>query len=339
MRSLYITKYGAPEVLQVREDPDPEPGPGEVRIRVRAAGLNFADVMARMGLYPGAPKAPCVVGYEVAGEVDKLGSGVSGVAAGDRVVALTRFKGQASAVIVPADQARRMPDGMTMEEGAAIPVNYLTAYHMIHGTGVLHPGSRVLVHMAAGGVGIAAIQLFRRVPGVTIFGTASAGKHEFLRQEGVHHPIDYHTTDYEAEVQRLTGGKGLHLVLDPLGGKDFKKGYRLLAPTGRLVLFGASNVVTGSKRNLFKAAREMMRMPRFGAVDLMSKNKAVAGVDLGALWSERDLLSRELEEILSLYRKGEVKPHVGRSFKLEEGADAHRFMQERKNVGKLVLIP
>src|SRR5438094_2232073 len=155
MRQVWIPKAGPPEVLQVREAPDPTPRAGEVRIRVEASGINFADLMARVGLYPDAPKLPCVVGYEVAGTVDQVGAGVTGFAAGDRVLAMPKFGGYTDVLAVPAGQASKLPDKMSFEEGAAMPVVYLTAHHMMIQTGNLRPGSRVLIHSAAGGVGLA----------------------------------------------------------------------------------------------------------------------------------------------------------------------------------------
>src|SRR5689334_2321261 len=170
MQQNCITKPGPPDVLQVREASDPAPGPGEVRIRVRASGINFADLMARMGLYPDAPKPPCVVGYEVAGVVDEIGAGVGGVAVGERVIAPTRFKGYAELVVVPAAQVVALPDGMSFEAGAALPVNYLTAILMLEVLGNVRAGDRVLIHGAAGGVGLAAVQLCR-IYGAEVIGT------------------------------------------------------------------------------------------------------------------------------------------------------------------------
>src|SRR2546430_6125976 len=201
MRAVWITRPGGPEALEVRETADPEPGPGQVRVRVRAAGLNFADVMAAQGLYPDAPKPPCVVGYEVAGVVDALGEGTEGLAAGQRVLALTHFGGHADVVCVPAVQVLPIPDAMSFEEAAAIPVNYLTAYHMLFRVAGVRPGERVLVHMAAGGVGMAALQLCRTVDDLGVFGTASAAQHGGLKGEGRAPPLHYHTTDYTAHVR------------------------------------------------------------------------------------------------------------------------------------------
>ena len=242
MRAVWITRHAGPEALEVRETADPEPGPGQVRIRVRAAGLSFADVMSAQGLYPDAPKPPCVVGYEVAGVIDALGDGTQGRAAGERVLAMTHFGGHADVVCVPAEQVLPMPDAMSFEEAAAMPVNYLTAYHMLFRVAVVRPGERVLVHMAAGGVGTAVLQLCRTVDDLEVFGTASAAKHDVLKAEGCAHPIDYHATDYAAEVRRLTAGQGVDIVLDPLGGHDWRKGLKLLRPCGRLVAYGFANL-------------------------------------------------------------------------------------------------
>jgi NADPH:quinone reductase-like Zn-dependent oxidoreductase len=339
MRAIEIRKHGGPEVLAVREAADPTPGPGEIRVRVAATGLNFADVMARMGLYPDAPKPPCVVGYEASGTVDALGAGVTTFAPGDRVVALTRFGGQADVVCVPAAQLRKIPASMTFEQAAAIPVNYLTAFHMLHRVANARPGMKVLVHMAAGGVGQAAIQLLKRVPDVTIIGTASASKHDVIRGWGVTHAIDYRTTDYAVEVRKITENKGVDIVLDALGGDDWKKGYDLLAPAGHLVAFGFANMRGGNTRNLFRVVSQFFDVPKFSPLDLMDKNRAVSGVNVGHLWSEIAMLGAELDELLVMFEKGEIAPHIDSTHPFSKAAEAHARLEERKNVGKVLLIP
>jgi NADPH:quinone reductase-like Zn-dependent oxidoreductase len=339
MQAVFITRRGGPEVLEVREVPDPVPGPGQVRIAVRAAGLNFADVMARMGLYPDAPKLPAVFGYEAAGQVDAVGPGVTSPAPGDRVLALVRFGGQAEKVVLPAEQAIPMPADMTFEQGAALPVNYITAYHALFRVGNLHPGRSVLVHMAAGGVGIAALQLCRTVPGVTVYGTASAAKHEVLREEGCRHPIDYRTRDYDAEVRKLSGGRGVDLVLDALGGADWKKGYGLLRPGGMLVTYGFANLATGPRRSLLVAARQLLSVPRFSPIALMDDNRGVAGVNLGHLWGEPEMLMEEIEALMGLFREGKIRPRVDSTFRFGEAGAAHQRLQGRGSVGKVLLVP
>jgi NADPH:quinone reductase-like Zn-dependent oxidoreductase len=336
MRSVWIPRIGPPEVLEVREVPDPHAGAGEVRVRVRASGVNFADCMARMGLYPDAPKLPCVVGYEVAGTIDEVGAGVEGIAPGAAVLALTRFKGYAELVVVRAEQVVPLPDGMTFEEGAALPVNYLTAILMLEVLANVRAGERVLVHGAAGGVGLAAVQL-SLLHGAEVIGTASASKHAALRAAGVAHAIDYRSADVEAEVRRLTGGRGVDIVLDPIGGEHLRRSYRVLAPLGRLVAFGFSAAAPTTSRRVLTALWQLLRMPRFSPVTLMNDNRVVMGVNLGHLWDETALLSAQLTKLVDYYRAGTIRPTVGRTFPLVEAASAHAFIQGRQNVGKVVL--
>ena len=336
MRSVWIPRIGPPEVLEVREAADPHAGPGEVRVRVRASGVNFADCMARMGLYPDAPKLPCVVGYEVAGTVDEVGGDGAAVRVGEEVIATTRFGGYADTVIVPAAQVVPLPTGMSFTEGAALPVNYLTAILMLEAFAGVRPGDRVLVHGAAGGVGLAAVQLCR-LHGAEVIGTASAAKHGVLREAGVAHTIDYRSSDFETETRRVTGGRGVDIVLDPIGGENLRKSYRVLAPLGRLIAFGFSAAAPGTSRKITTAAWQLLRMPRFSPVRLMNDNRGVMGFNLGHLWGEMALLQTYLQKLVEYYRGGHIRPTVGRTFPLAEAAAAHAFIQSRQNVGKVVL--
>lgn len=339
MKAIWITRTGGPEVLQVRAAPDPEPRRGEVRVRVHAAGLNFADVMARLGLYPDAPRPPCVVGYEAAGVVDAVGEGAGPLAPGARVLVLSRFGGHADVLCAPAGQVFAIPDAMSFEDAAALPLNYLTAHHALFRVAALRRGESVLVHMAAGGVGIAALQLCRTVPDVVTFGTASRAKHDAIRAEGCRHPIDYRAVDYEVEVRRLTAGRGVDVVLDPLGLGDWRKGYRLLRPGGRLVAYGVANLATGERRSLWRVARSLVRTPLFTPIGLMNDNRSVGGVNLGHLWGETDLIRGQMTALLDLYRAGAIRPHLDSAFRFEQAADAHRRIQSRANVGKVLLVP
>ncbi|MCA9519922.1 MAG: zinc-binding dehydrogenase [Myxococcales bacterium] len=339
MRSLYISKHGGPDVLDVRDAADPVPGPGEVRVRIEACGLNFAEVSARVGLYPDAPKPPCVLGYEAAGVVDQLGEGVDDLAIGTRVVCMKRFGAHADVLCTARALVVEIPDEMSFDDAAALPVNYLTAFHMLFVVANLRPKQTLLLHMAAGGVGVAVLQLARTVEDVTIFGTASGPKHDFIRDLGCNHPIDYRTADYGAEVMRLTGGKGVDLILDPLGGKDWKRNYKLLRPVGKLIVFGFANAVQGEKRNMLKVVHQLMSTPLFTPLSLMDSNRCVAGVNMGHLWDELELLSWELAKVIELYREGHVRPHVDATFPFSQAAEAHRYIQGRKNVGKVVLHP
>lgn len=332
MRSVVITKHGPPEVLQVQERPDPVPGPGELLVEVKAAGINFADLMARIGLYPDAPKPPTVVGYEVAGTVSALGEGVEGFSIGDRVMAGTRFGGYSELVAAKVPDVARLPDSISFEQGAAVPVNYLTAYVGLIRYGTLEPGERVLIHAAAGGVGIAATQI-AKARGAEVYGTASPAKHDAIRGFGVDHPLDYTTPGWDSAVPPLD------VVMDAVGGRSFRTSYNLLRAGGRLVAFGASSVVSGEKRNLVTAARAALSMPRFNLIKQMSASKAVIGLNLLTLWDEMGSLERYIGELERMLGDGTAVPVVAESFPFDRAPDAHRFITERRNVGKVILTP
>jgi NADPH:quinone reductase-like Zn-dependent oxidoreductase len=336
MRQAVIPRYGPPDVFAIREASDPAPGAGDLRVRVRAAGVNYADILSRLGLYPDAPKPPVVVGYEIAGFVDEMGAGVTGFARGDRIVALTRFGGYSDVVVVPAAHAFRVPADLSDAEAAAIPVNYLTAALALYRMAALSPGETALIHNAGGGVGIAAAQLahLRRA---TVIGTASAFKHAALRSFGIEHLIDYTHADVAEEVRRITKGRGVDVILDPIGGRSFTASYRMLAPLGRLIVFGLSSAVSGEQRNLWSAFRAWMSTPRFNPMSLINRNRGVFGLNLGHLWDEQRQLAPLMTMILSEIAAERLKPVVAKTFPLERVADAHRFIQQRLNIGKVVL--
>jgi NADPH:quinone reductase-like Zn-dependent oxidoreductase len=338
LRQVVIVRHGAPDVLQVREAADPTPGPGHVRIEVAAAGVNFADVLARLGLYPDAPKPPVVVGYEVSGVVDRVGEGVTSRRVGERVVALTRFGGYADRVVVPEEFAFGIPAALDHQSAAAIPVNYLTAVIALYWMANLAAGETVLIHGAAGGVGIAATQL-ARLRGATIIGTASAAKHGVLVEHGVAHAIDYHRVDVADEVRRLTSGRGVDVVLDPIGGRSFAASYRLLAPLGRLIVYGVSSVAAGERRNWWRVLTAIVRTPRFNPLSLMNRNRGVFGLNVGHLWDERRRLADVMTFVLDEVAAGRLRPVVAKTFPLAQAGEAHRFLQARSNIGKVVLVP
>jgi NADPH:quinone reductase-like Zn-dependent oxidoreductase len=330
-------------VLQVQERPDPIAAPGQVRIAVRATGINFADTMARTGLYPDAPKTPCVLGYEIAGEVDSVGEGVTDFKPGDRVMAGTRFGGQAELVAVAAEQVLPLPDRLSFEQGAAFPVNYGTAYAALILMGSLREGDRLLIHAAAGGVGIAATQVARNV-GAEVFGTASPAKHEAIRAQGVAHAIDYRNQDFEAEVMRITGGEGVDLVIDAIGPASFRKDYRLLRSGGRLVMFGLSEAQPSGARSIPAALRSLVSMPLatmpwWKSLALMNENKGIFGLNMLGWWDQEGNLDRVTEPLLADLQAGRLEPVVAASFPFERAGEAHQFIAERRNVGKVVLFP
>jgi NADPH:quinone reductase-like Zn-dependent oxidoreductase len=336
MRVVEITKHGGPEVLQVRERPDPPLGEGELRIDVAAAGINFADVMARIGIYPDAPKPPCVVGYEVAGTIIEVGEGVSDpthpFTSGQRVIASTMFGGYASQVVVPASDVIALPEELTFEQGAALPVNYGTAWAGLVGYGNVQPGERVLIHSAGGGVGIAATQIAKHV-GAEVYGTASPGKHARIAELGVDHPLDYTKAGWERGLPKFD------LIMDAVGGKSLRRGYNQLRAGGRLVAFGASAAVSGEKRNLVSGLGTLVRMPRFNMVKQISESKAVIGLNMLSLWKDHGTLAPWIVPLRELIEDGTVQPVVAGAFSFEQAGDAQRMITERRNVGKVVLVP
>ena len=337
MKALVITEHGPPEVLRVEERPDPEPRPGEVRIRVRAAGVNFADLLSRVGLYPDAPKPPCVVGYEVAGDVDALGQGVAGLEVGQRVMAACRFGGYAQLAVANEGAVLALPDGWSYSEGAAMPVTYATAYAGLVRFGGLRAGERVLIQAAGGGVGIAATQIVKLV-GAEVYGTASPSKHNVIRGFGVDHPVDYRTHDVVDEVRRIAGEEHpIDLALDAIGGRSFRQSFALLRAGGRLVCFGASEVQAGERRSPLRALRVIAQMPRFNPLKLMSASKSVIGLNMLTLWDERQSLDELIEPLRDWIEQGRLRPVVAQEFRLDDGAAAHRYMHERNNIGKVVL--
>jgi NADPH:quinone reductase-like Zn-dependent oxidoreductase len=342
MRALVIRRYGSPEVFESTQVPDPQPKAGEVLIRVKAVGVNFADLMQRMGLYPGTPKPPFVPGLEVAGIVEKIVEGsvrrgdADGLKPGDAVMALPRFGAYAEWVSVPAGLVYRIPAGMTFDVAAAFGVNYLTAYHSMFGMGNLRAGDRILIHGAAGGVGVAAVQL-ARAHGLVIFGTASGAKQEFLRKIGVDHPIDHDKGDIVKAVRQFAPD-GIEMVMDPIGGKSLTRGQKCLGPTGRLVIYGFSGAVGSTgKRSLVRAAMALAQTPRFHPLKLMQQNLTVIGVSLGVLETRGALMRSELQELFRLYGEGKIKPLIGKMFPLDQAAAAHQFIHDRRNTGKVIL--
>ena len=336
MKQMFIVGHGGPEKLQLRQFPDPSPAQGEVRIRVKASGINLADILARQGLYPDAPRIPCVVGYEVSGTVDAVGPG-SGQSWIDRdVFALTRFGGYSDVVVVPEKHVFPKPASLSHEQAAAIPVNYLTAWQLLVVMGSLKREETVLVHNVGGGVGLAAIDIARHI-GSTIYGTASSAKHAFLFERGVHEAIDYRAKDWVVELDRLTNGKGVALITDPLGGNHWKKSYKALRSTGRLGMFGVSVATTSKLPGPLRLLPLALGTPFFHPLALMNANKSVFGVNLGHMWHESDMIAGWMEILLKGVADGWVRPHVDKSFPLAQAGEAQTYIEERKNIGKVVL--
>jgi synaptic vesicle membrane protein VAT-1 len=255
---------------------------------------------------------------------------------GRDVVGLTRFGGYADVVVVPEKQVFEKPVLLSYEHAAAIPVNYLTAWQLLVVMGSLKPEETVLVHNAGGGVGLATIDIARHI-GATIYGTASSGKHAFLIQRGLHEAIDYRTKDWRVELNRLTNGKGVALITDPLGGNHWKKSYKALRSTGRLGMFGISVATTSRLFGPLRLLPVALGMPFFHPIPLMNTNKSAFGVNLGHMWRESEMIAGWMQILLKGVADGWVRPHVDKSFPLAQAGEAQTYLEERKNTGKVVL--
>ena len=338
MRAIVTTRNGDVDVMKVEERPDPVPAKDQVLIRVKAAGLNFADILARQGLYPDGPPKPCIMGYEVSGIVEAVGDGVDRALIGKPVIAMIRFGGQAELVVAPINQIFEKPEKLSFEQGAAIPVNYLTAWALLVTMGGLKKDEAVLIHNAGGGVGLAALDIVKYIGAMT-YGTASASKHSFLKERGLDHAIDYRGQDWLPVLMDLTQGRGVELVIDPLGGSSWKKSYRALRTTGRMGVFGMSTASASGIRGKLRALKALAQTPRFHPLALMNRNRGVFGLNLGHMWEEGEKVASWTREIVRGLEEGWITPHVDRAFPFEQITDAHRYIEARKNIGKVVLVP
>ncbi|MCI0574002.1 MAG: zinc-binding dehydrogenase [Myxococcaceae bacterium] len=339
--ACFITRSGGPEVLAVREVPRQPCGPEQVRVAVAFCGANFADLAARAGVYGPAPRPPFVPGFEVSGTVEEAGPR-SGFSPGERVLAVSRFGGYVDELVADAARVRRLPEGMSLEEGAALPAQYLTAHHALTRVAHAQRGESVLIHAVAGGVGTAALQLSRAF-GLVTYGTASSEeKLAFARTHGLDHGIDYARQDFEVEVRRLTEGRGVDVALDANGGPSFGRSFRCLAPGGRLVVYGAAAALPQSltPRAIAqwpRVAAALARQKWFHPFELIARNVSVCGLQLLLLWDDVEGLGQQLDALLALYREGRVRPVVERVFPLAEAAQAHRALHSRRTRGKVLL--
>jgi synaptic vesicle membrane protein VAT-1 len=338
LKQIVTSGNGGVDVLRVEERPDLTPKTGQVLIRVKAAGLNFADILARQGLYPDGPSKPCVMGYEVSGVVEAVGPEVDPALIGKPVVAMTRFGGQSEMVVVEASQIFAKPESLSFEQAAAIPVNYLTAYALVYVMGSLQPGEAILIHNAGGGVGLAALDVAKKIGAIT-YGTSSPAKHDFLRQRGLEHPIDYRTQDWLPVLLDLTQGRGVELVLDPIGGAHWKKSYKALRHTGRLGMFGVSTASANGLQGKFNLLKVALQTPFFHPFGLLNKNRGVFGLNLGHLWHETEKVGNWVKQIMEGVNEGWIHPHVDKAFAFSDVREAHSYIESRRNTGKVVLVP
>jgi NADPH:quinone reductase-like Zn-dependent oxidoreductase len=337
MKAVEISKFGPPEVLRFCEMPVPGIEEGDVRVRVRAIGLNFADVFARLGYYPGIPKPPFVPGIEFAGTVEGVGKSVKTYRKGDRVFGFTRQKAYAEFVSVSATLVLRMSKKMSFEEAAAFGVTYLTAYHALITLGQIRKGERLLLHAAAGGVGTAALQIAGHL-GVKVYATVgSHSKFRIVRELGAAIAINYAEEDFAEIIRRDTDGKGVDVILDSVGGKVFRKGWKLLAPMGRYVLYGFAAVADHKRVPKLKALREAVSMPLIYPPSIISKNVSLMGFNLYFLIEKAGYLREAMHELLRWHEKGILSPVIGAVYHFEQIHEAHEFLQSRRSVGKVVV--
>ena len=335
MRKVVYPRVGGVDSIRIVEDSDPVAGPGQVRVRVHRAGINFADLMMRQGLYGSNPEYPFTPGYEAAGEVMDGCEGGTGLGPGDRVLAMTGFGGYSEQGGLDARRAIPLPDSMSFDQAAAIPVTYGTAYHMLVHLGNLARGDTVLVHHAAGGVGTAVAQICKAFGASLIVGTASAPKREFVASLGLRF-VDRESEDFVEVCKGATGGKGVHHAIDPVGGSHVMRSYKALRRGGKLYYFGASSAVKGDKRSWVTARRMWASTPRFDPLKMMSSNKAVFGVHMGLL-DDESVFRGHLDALSGMLLKGQIDPVIDSVWRFEQVAEAQKHIHDRKNRGKVLL--
>ncbi len=339
MKAAFVTRFGGPDVLQIREVPAPQPGPGEVRVRIRAIGLNFADLMARIGVYPGIPKPPFIPGLEFSGDIDACGQGAVVFKPGDRVMGYSRIGSHAEYVAIGEKMLAPLPQSMSYETAASFLVAAVTAHHGLVHLAHLTEGESVLIHAAAGGVGLASVQLARHL-GAEVFATAGSDEKVALAaSNGAHHAMNYRTEDFAGKVRRLRNGGGVNVVMDSVGGQVYDKSWPLLEEMGRYILFGISAIAGQAGLNRLHALRVFLSMRPILPQSLLQSNKALFGFNLGTLKHSVDHLRDTAEKVIRLYDAGVLKPLIGKTFSLDEIVEAHRFLQTRKSVGKVVVLP
>jgi NADPH:quinone reductase-like Zn-dependent oxidoreductase len=271
MRAVVLTGFGGLKSVKILKKPEPTVNEGELLIRVKACGLNFQDLMVRQGAIDSPPKCPFILGFECAGEIEQVGEGVEGFSVGDQVVALPEYRAWAELVAVPAKYVFKLPKDVSHLDAATITMNYTVAYILLFELAGLSKGKSILVHSVGGGVGQAVVQLAKTVPDVTIFGICSKGKHEALKnaQSPVDHLLE-RGSDYSSEIRKISPD-GVDIVLDCLCGEECNKGYSLLKPMGRYILYGSSNVVTGETKSFFSAARSvsLSHHPQLGVSSIL----------------------------------------------------------------------
>jgi NADPH:quinone reductase-like Zn-dependent oxidoreductase len=343
-RRIVFERYGGADTLRLRDYPLARLGVGELLVETAYAGVNFADVIARRGYYKWAPKPPMCPGFELSGVVVDAGPNTR-TPVGARIFAWTRFGAYAEHVVVEESCSHQVPQGMSLQEAAALPAVYATALHCLTQVLRVRKGEDILIQAVAGGVGIAALQIAKHL-GLTVYGTASSKqKLDFARQFGLDHGINYATQDFADEVKRLTSGRGVRFLLDSIGGATLRKGMGCLATPGHAVCIGAAGLMppqgvgAAALGEWARVAADLVKGGVFHPFGLIERNQGLSGVQILLLWNERTLLKNLMEELLGLFAAGAIKPHVFRTFPFTEAAAAHRLLESRGSHGKLLLSP
>ncbi len=332
MKRVVYAKRGGLEAIEIIEEEPPLPDNDEVLIEVHRAGINFADLMMRQGIYGAAPNFPFTPGYEVSGIVRSIGSDVKDHQIGDRVVALTGFGGYAEQVVVSQERVWTLPENVSFDAAAAMPVTYLTSHHMLVHLGNFRQGDTVLVHHAAGGVGTATAQIVKAMNGGKIYGTASPQKAKFVEEQGM-----IHIPRGENFVERIKSEiGGVHHALDPVGGKHVMESYKALRNGGRLYVFGASSAVKGTKRSLWTAIKMWRNTPRFDPIRMMNSNKAVYGIHMG-MWKDEEVAREQMLALAKMLEMGLINPIIDSVYRFEDVAKAQQHIHDRGNRGKVLL--
>jgi NADPH2:quinone reductase len=337
MKAVFLIAHGsADKAFEIREILTPVPGEREVRIRVQAFGLNFADVMARKGLYRDCPPLPCVIGYDAVGTIDAIGANVTQIKEGDRVTCFTRFKGYAEFIVTNESGVAKINSDMPLPFAASLTTQCCTAWYCINEAARVHEGDHILVHAAAGGVGSMIVQLLKLKKAV-VFGTCgSEEKVQFLRELGVQHSINYNEQDYASEIRKITGDRKLDLIIDSLGGRYVREGINLLGAGGRMVCIGGSQLT--SANNFFDRWRKIFQFGLYHPGQLMMACKSLSGVNMLKLADNKPHLFLEmLQQIVTLAESGALQQNGGRVYDISEFAMAHSALENRQTMGKIVV--
>ncbi|MEO6231542.1 MAG: zinc-binding dehydrogenase [Ferruginibacter sp.] len=336
MKAIFLIKTGeATNTFETREIEKPVPGNKQVLIKVEASGLNFADIMARRGMYKEAPPIPCVLGYDVAGIVTEIGKDVENVKPGDRVTAMTRFGGYAEYALTEHSAVTIIPNQLKFATATSLTTQYCTAYYLGAEIVNLHEGDRVLIHSGAGGVGSALIQLATHKK-CEIFSTAgNTEKLTHLIKSGVQHPINYVTQDFEKEIKQITNGEGVDVIFDAVGGKSVKKGFRSLAAGGRIICYGAAGM---SNKNIFGKLLAAINFGIYHPVMFMMASKGMIGVNMLRIADNKpEIIQHCLKQVTLLTESGIFNPMPAKVFPASAIAEAHEYLEQRKSIGKVAI--